>query len=114
MTYQSFIRRRSYFFKNNNKGDEIEELKYKTENHDYKKISKSFKIYSEYYKKENGTLNEKKVFLIISDIWIGTVELLFGSSWVVSGLDPVGIIHASSFSFLSSISTMITIENFRN
>ena len=48
--------------------------------------------------------------MIASDILIGSVGLGVGSGLTMSGLAPVGIICASSFSFLSSVSTLITNE----
>ena len=50
--------------------------------------------------------------MIVSEILIGGVGLGVGSSLTISGLAPVGIMCASSISFLSSISTLIANEYF--
>ena len=90
--------------------DEIKNLKYQTEKHDYENILKSLKIDNEYYRKKYKNLNKKKVFMIVSEILIGGVGLGVGSGLTVSGLAPVGIMCAGSISFLSSLSTLITNE----
>ena len=92
--------------------DEIKNLKYQTEKHDHENILKSLKIDSEYYKKKYRNLNKKKVFVIISEIFIGGVGLGVGSGLTLSGIAPVGITCAGSISFLSSISELITNEYF--
>ena len=94
------------------KDDEIKDLNYRTEKHDYENILKSLKNDSEYYKKKYKSLNKKKVFVIVSEILTGSVGLGVGSGLTVPGLSPVGIMCASSMSFLSSISTLITNEYF--
>ena len=48
----------------------------------------------------------------ISDFLIGSVGLGVGSGLTISGLEPIGIMCASSISFSSSISTLITNEYF--
>ena len=63
------------------KDDEIKDLKYKTEKHDYEKIIKLLKIHNEYYKKKYKRVNKKKIFMIVSEILIGV-----GGSGVGSGL----------------------------
>ena len=90
--------------------DEIKNLKYQTEKHDHENILKSLKIDNEYYKKKYKNLNKKKVFMIVSEILIGTAGLTVGSGLTISGLAPVGLVCASSISFLTSISTLITNE----
>ena len=55
--------------------DEIKNLKYQTEKHDHEKILKSLKIDNEYYRKKYKNLNKKKVFLIVSEILLGTIGL---------------------------------------
>ena len=66
---------------------------------------KSPKIDNEFYKKNYKSLTERKVFLIVSEFLFGSVGLGIGSGLTFSGLDPVGIMCASSISFLSSVST---------
>ena len=63
-------KRRSNLLKNISKGDEITELKLKTEKHDYEIITKPFKIDEIYYKKSHTPLNNRKVFLIFTEILI--------------------------------------------
>ena len=94
------------------KDDEVKDLKITTEKHDYENTLKSLKIDSEYYKKRYKSLNKKKVSKIISEILFGGVGLGLGSGLTKSGLAPVGIMCASSISFLSSISTLFTNEYF--
>ena len=94
------------------KDDEIKELEYKTQKHDYENILKSLKIDNEYYKKKYKSLNKKKVFMIVSEMSIGSVGLGVGSGLTDSGLAPVGIMCASSISILSNTSTLITNEYF--
>ena len=50
--------------------------------------------------------------MIVSEFSIVSVGLGAGSGLTVSGLAPVGIMCVGSISFLSSISTRITNENF--
>ena len=50
--------------------------------------------------------------MIVSEILIGGVGLGVGGGLTISGIAPVGILTASSISFLSSISTLITNEFF--
>ena len=57
-------------------------------------------------------ITKKKVFMIGSENLIDTVGLGVRSGSTVSGLAPIGIVCASSISFLSSISTLITNEYF--
>ena len=61
------------------KDDQLEELQYKTEKHDYENILKSLEIDNEYYKKKHKSLNKKKVLLIITEIVIGSGSAI-GSS----------------------------------
>ena len=50
--------------------------------------------------------------MIVSEFLIGVGSLCVGSGLTISGIAPVGMITASSISFLSSISTLITNEYF--
>ena len=92
--------------------DEIKDLRYTNENHHYGNILKSFKIDNEHYKTKIKSLIKKKIFMIISKILIGVTGLSVGSGLTISGIAPVGITCAGGISFLSSISTIITIEYF--
>ena len=71
---------------------------------------KSLNIDKDYYKKKYKSLKKKTVFLIVSENLIGSVSLGVGTGLTVSRLAPVGIMCASSISFLSSISTLTTNE----
>ena len=51
--------------------DEIKNLKYQTEKHDYDNILKNLKADSEKYKKKYKILNKKKILLIVTEILIG-------------------------------------------
>ena len=92
--------------------DEIKNLKYLTEKHDHENILKSLKIDNEYYKKKYKSLNKKKIFIFVSEILIGVGDLRVGSGLTMSRLAHVGVMTASSISFLSSTSTLITNEYF--
>ena len=94
------------------KDDEIKDLKYRTEKHDYENILKSLKIDNEYYKKKYKSVNKKKIFMIVSENLIGVGGLSVGSGLTISGISPIGMVTASIISFLSSISTLITNECF--
>ena len=50
--------------------------------------------------------------MIVSRTLIGSGGLGVGSGLTLSGIAPVGMLTASSISFLSSISTLITNEYF--
>ena len=50
--------------------------------------------------------------MIVSEILRGVGGLGVGSGLAISGIAPVGMVTASSISFLSSISTIITNEYF--
>ena len=89
--------------------DEIKELKYQTEKHDYEKILKSLKVDNDYYKKKYKSLNKKKVLLIITEILIGGSSSMATST--MSIINPsIGIVAASSSAFLTSLAILITNE----
>ena len=50
--------------------DEIKQLKYQTEKHDYENLLKSLKVDNDYYKKKYKNLNKKKILLIITEILV--------------------------------------------
>ena len=52
--------------------DEIENLNYQTEKHDFENILKSLKADNEKNNKKYKSLNKKKLFLIITEIQIGS------------------------------------------
>ena len=89
--------------------DEIRNLKYQSEKHDFDNILKSLKNDNEYYKKKYKSLNKKKVLLIITEILVGSGSAI-GSS-AMSMINPgAGIIISSSTALLTSIAILITNE----
>ena len=64
------------------KDDQLKELQYRTEKHDYENILKSLKVDNEKYKKIYKSLNKKKRLLIITEILVGTGSAV-GSSTMV-------------------------------
>ena len=91
------------------KDDEIKDLKYKTENHDHENIMKSLKIDKENYKKKYRSLDKKKIFLIISEILIGSASTVSSSTLAI--LNPTaGIFISSSTALLTRVAKLITKE----
>ena len=89
--------------------DEIKNLKYQTEKHDYENILKSLKVDNEYYKKKYKSLNKKKVLLIITEILIGSGSAI--STSTMSIINPsIGIVLTSSTALLTSLAILITNE----
>ena len=89
--------------------DEIKELKYQTEKHDYENILKSLKNDKNYYDKKYRSLNKKKILLIITEILVGSGSAI-GSS-AMSLINPgAGIVISSSTALLTSIAILITNE----
>ena len=89
--------------------DEIKNLKYQTEKHDYENIIKSLKTDNEYYKKKYKNLNKKKILLIITEILVGSASAV-GSSTMGLINPGAGIIISSSTALLPSIAILITNE----
>ena len=89
--------------------DEIKNLKYQTEKHDYENILKSLKIDNEYYRKKYKSLKKKKILLIITEILIGSGSTI-GSSTMGLINPGAGIIISSSTALLTSIAILITNE----
>ena len=91
------------------KDDQLKDLQYRTEKHDHENILKSLKSDNESYKKKYKSLNKKKIFLIITEILIGSGSAI-GSS-AISLINPgAGIIISSSTALLTSIAILITNE----
>ena len=89
--------------------EEIKNLKYQTEKHDYENILKSLKSDNESYKKKYKSLNKKKVLLIITEILIGSGSAITSSTF--SLINPsIGIPIASGSALLTSIAILITNE----
>ena len=91
------------------KADQLKELQYRTEKHDYENILKSLKADNEKYKKIYKSLNKKKILLIITKILLGTSSAV--SSSTMGLINPsVGIVVSSSTALLTSIVLLITNE----
>ena len=91
------------------KDDQLKELQYKTEKHDFDNILKSLKIDNESYKKKYKSLNKKKILLIITEDLVGSGSAI--SSSAMSLINPgAGIIISSSTALLTSIAILITNE----
>ena len=73
---------------------------------------KSLNSDKDFQKKKYKNLNKKKVFMIVSEIFIGGIGLSIGGGLTTSEIAPAGLLCASAISFLSSISTLITNEYF--
>ena len=89
--------------------DEIKNLKYQTEKHDYENILKSLKSDNEYYKKKYKSLNKKKVLLIITEILVGSGSAIGSSALGMISPGPA-IVISSSTALLTSIAILITNE----
>ena len=95
------------------KNDQLKELQYKTEKHDFENIMKSLKNDNESYKKKYKSLNEKKILLIISEILIGSGSAI--STSTMSLINPsIGIVLISSTALLTSLAILITNEYISN
>ena len=70
MTYPE-LKNEPEFLKIKTRDDEIKNLKYQTEKHDFENILKSLKSDNESYKKKYKSLNKKKNLLIITEILVG-------------------------------------------
>ena len=89
--------------------DQLEELQYKTEKHDFENILKSLKNDNESYKKKYNSLNKKKILLIITENLIGSVSVI--STSTMSLINPsIGIIISSSTALITSLARLITNE----
>ena len=89
--------------------DEIKNLKYQTEKHNYESILKSLKVDTEYYKKKYKGLNKKKVLLIITEILIGPESAISAST--MSLINPsIGIVLTCSTVLLTSLAFLITMN----
>ena len=91
------------------KDDQLKELQYRTEKHDFDNILKSLKSDSESYKKKYKSLNKKKVLLIITEILVGSGSAIGTST--MSLINPsIGIVVTSSTALLTSLAILITNE----
>ena len=89
------------------KDDQLKELQYKTEKHDFENILKSLKSDNESYKKKYKSLNKKKILLIITEILAGSGSAIGTST--MSLINPsIGIVLTSSTSLLTFLAILIT------
>ena len=84
-------------------------MKYHTEKHNHEILLKSPKIDNEYFKKKYKNLNKKKVFLIITELLVGSASAV-GSSTMGLINPGAGIIISSSTALLTNIAILITNE----
>ena len=91
------------------KDDQIKELQYKTEKHDFDNILKSLKNDNESHKKKYKSLKKKKILFIITEILIGSGSAI--STSTMSLINPsTGIVLTSSTALLTSLAILITNE----
>ena len=91
------------------KDDQLKELQYKTEKHDFDNILKSLKNDNESYKKRYKSLHKKKKLLIVTEILIGSGSAITTST--MSLINPsIGIVLTSSTALLTSLAILITNE----
>ena len=108
MTNYPDLKKEPELLKTKTRDDEIKNLKYQSEKHDHENILKSIKIDSEYYKK-NQNLNEKKILLIITEVFVGSASAV-GSSTMGLINPGAGFIISSSKTLLTSTSILIRNE----
>ena len=89
--------------------DEIKNLKYQTEKHDFENILKSLKSDNEAYKKKYKSLNKKKILLILTEILVGSGSAK-GTSTMSLIKPSIGVILTSSRALITSIAILITNE----
>ena len=109
MTTYPDLKNKPELLKIKTRDDEIQNLKYQTEKHDYENILKSLKVDNEYYKKKYKSLNKKKVLLIITEILVGSGSAI--STSTMSLINPsIGIVLTSSTALLTCLAILITNE----
>ena len=89
--------------------DEIKNLKYQNEKHDFESISKSLKSDNEKYKKQYKSSNKKKILLIIAETLAGSGSAI-GSSTMSVFHPSIGVVLTSSTAFLTSVAILLTNE----
>ena len=95
--------------KRKTRDDENKNSKNQNEKHDHENILKSLKIDNEYYRMKYKSVNEKKIFLIITEILVGTGSAIESSTMGL--INPVaGNFIPSSTALLNSIAFLITNE----
>ena len=109
MTYPNLETNDVELLKIKTRDDEIKNLKYQTEKHDFENILKSLKNDNESYKKKYKSINKKKILLIISEILIGSGSAI--STSTMSIINPsIGIVLTSSTALLTSLAILFTNE----
>ena len=107
-TYPS-ITNEPEFLKIKKRDDEIKNLNYQTEKHDYENILKNPKAGNEKYKKRYKSSNKKKILLIITENLVGGTSVV--STSTIGLINPsAGVFASSSTAFLTSIAIFITNE----
>ena len=91
------------------KDDQLKELQYKTEKHDFENILKSLKKDNESYKRKYISLNKKKILLIITEILVGSGSAICTSTMSIKN-PGIGIVLTSSTALLTSLAILITNE----
>ena len=95
------------------KGDETEDLKYRTEKHDYENILKSLEIDNDYYKKKYKSVNKKKIYISILEILAGASGVVVGSTLTATGVGTqIGVPIAGVSRFVISVAVLFTNEYF--
>ena len=89
--------------------DEIKNLKYQTEKHDFENILKSLKNDNEPYKKKCKSLNKKKILLIITEILVGSGSAI-GTSTISLINQSIGAVLTSPTALVTSMAILITNE----
>ena len=93
------------------KDDEIKELKYKAEKHDYENILKSLKIDNEFYKKKFKSLSKQKIYISVLEVLAGASGFAVGTALSVTGVGAsIGVPIAGVSSFLVSVAVLLTNE----
>ena len=109
MTNYPDLKKEPELLKIRTKDDQLKELQYKTEKHDFDNILKSLKNDNESYKKKYKSLNKKKILIIVTEILIGSGSAITTST--MSLINPsIGIVLTSSSALLTSIAILITNE----
>ena len=89
------------------KDDQLKELRYRTEKHDFENILKSLKNDNESYKKKYRSLNKNKILMVITEILVGAGSAIGTST--MSLINPsIGLVLTSSTALLTSLAILIT------
>ena len=110
MTNYPDLKTEPEFLRIKTRDDEIKNLKYQIEKHDFESILKSLKSDNEKYKKKHESLNKKKILLIITEILVGSGSAI-GSSTMSVFNPSVGVVLTSSTALLTSVAILLTNEN---